>query len=162
MCVENRADLASSPPRHTRVGPILGPSGKSVGVEPMNFYWLALGILAVWRVTHFLSKEDGPWDASVRLRRWAGMGFWGRLLDCFYCVSLWVSAPFAWLIGENARHTALLWLALSAGASLLERLTEPSPEVPPAVWTEHQEVSHDLLRETQNAVAQRGPERQDR
>jgi len=133
-----------------------------VDAEPMDFYWLALGILAVWRVTHFLSKEDGPWDLSARLRRRAGQGFWGRLLDCFYCVSLWVSVPCAVLIGENARHTALLWLALSAGASLLERLTEPSPEVPPAVWMEHQEVSHDLLRETQSGVAQHGPERPDR
>lgn len=140
----------------------VGPSGESVDAEPTDFYWLALGILAVWRVTHFVSKEDGPWDASVRLRRLAGMGFWGRLLDCFYCVSLWVSAPFALFIGENARHAALLWLALSAGASLLERLTEPSREAPPAVWMEHQEVSHDLLRETQSGMAQRGPDGQDR
>jgi hypothetical protein len=128
----------------------------------MNFYWLALGILAVWRVTHLLSREDGPWDLSARLRRHAGQGFWGRLLDCFYCMSLWVSAPFALLIGDSARHILFLWLALSAGASLLERLTERTPEVPPAIWMEHQEDSHDLLRETESAMAQRGQERHDR
>ena len=42
----------------------------------MRFYWLALGILAVWRVTHLLHAEDGPWDVLYRLRRRLGDGFW--------------------------------------------------------------------------------------
>ena len=47
----------------------------------MKFYWLTLGVLAVWRVTHFLQAEDGPGAMVVRFRRTAGDGFWGRLLD---------------------------------------------------------------------------------
>ncbi len=88
---------------------------------------LLLATLAVWRVTHLLQAEDGPWDLSARLRHAAGPGFWGRLLDCFLCLSLWVAAPFAWLLGSNAAHAALCWPALSAGAILLERVTAPAP-----------------------------------
>ena len=41
----------------------------------MSYYWLVLGSLCVWRVTHLLHAEDGPWDLVVRLRRLAGAGF---------------------------------------------------------------------------------------
>jgi hypothetical protein len=92
----------------------------------MRFYLLVLGILAVWRLTHLLVAEDGPWDAVVRLRGRAGAGFWGRLLDCFYCLSLWIAAPFALLVGVGWRERLLLWPALSAGAILLERITSPA------------------------------------
>jgi hypothetical protein len=89
----------------------------------MSFYGLLLGVLAVWRVTHLLNAEDGPWDLVVRLRQRVGDGFFGRLLDCFYCLSLWVAAPFAVLLGGAASEVVLLWLAMSGGAALLERAT---------------------------------------
>jgi len=44
----------------------------------MGFYWLMLGILGVWRITHLLQAEDGPWDLVVRFRRKAGNGLWGK------------------------------------------------------------------------------------
>jgi hypothetical protein len=83
---------------------------------------LLVGVLAVWRVTHLIQAEDGPWDLSVRLRRAAGQGFWGRLLDCFYCLSLWVSAVVALLLAGGAAQAILLWVALSGGAIVLNRL----------------------------------------
>jgi hypothetical protein len=89
----------------------------------MSFYWFLLGCLGVWRVTHLLNAEDGPWDVSAKLRRAARSGFLGRLLDCFYCLSLWIAAPFAWFLGTGYGERFLLWLALSAVAILLERLT---------------------------------------
>jgi hypothetical protein len=61
----------------------------------MRFYRLLLGILSVWRITHLLQAEDGPWDVVVRLRQRVGQGFWGKLLDCFYCLSVWIADPFA-------------------------------------------------------------------
>lgn len=93
----------------------------------MRWYWLGLGILGVWRVTHLLAAEDGPWDLIVRVRRAAGNGFLGKLLDCFYCLSLWVAAPFALWIGTGWQERVLLWPALSGAAILLERLI-PEPE----------------------------------
>ena len=90
----------------------------------MPAYWLAIGILVVWRITHLLHAEDGPWRVVARLRRRAGSGLLGELLDCFYCLSLWIALPVAWGLGDDWRHSLLLWPALSGGAALLERATD--------------------------------------
>jgi len=100
-----------------------------------NFYRLTLGALIVWRVTHLLYAEDGPWDLMVRLRRAVGSGFFGKLLDCFYCTSLWVAVPLALALGETWREQLLYWPALSAAACLLQRATS-QPEIPPAIVSE--------------------------
>jgi Protein of unknown function (DUF1360) len=117
----------------------------------MGFYSLIVGALCVWRITHLLSAEDGPGDILVRLRRSAGNGFWGQLLDCFYCLSLWVAVPFSLLLAEGWREGLLSWLALSAGAILLERATGPA--VPPAPYFEDEEDDHELLRQAEGAVS---------
>jgi hypothetical protein len=101
----------------------------------MRFYWLALGILAVWRITHLCVGEDGPWDVLIRLRSALGSGFWGKLVNCFYCLSLWVAAPIAVWQGTSWLERLLLWPALSAGAILLERATM----VQPAYYREDEE-----------------------
>jgi hypothetical protein len=99
----------------------------------LRFYLLVIGVLGVWRVTHLLQAEDGPWDFVVRLRGYAGTGMWGRLMDCFYCLSLWIAPPFALLCGEGWTERLLLWPALSAGAILIERVNGgllPQPRFP--------------------------------
>ena len=104
------------------------------------FYGLVLGILGVWRITHLLNAEDGPGDVVVRLRRAAGDGFWGRALDCFQCLSLWIALPFAAGLGGSTLERALLWPALSGAAILLERLTAPAPPAaPPPDWKEEED-----------------------
>jgi hypothetical protein len=106
---------------------------------------LVVGVLATWRVTHLLQAEDGPGDALVRLRRAAGDGFWGSLLDCFYCLSLWVAAPFAAVTGSTWLDRGMLWLAISGGACLLERV---KPGAPAALYVEDREAGADgLLRQ---------------
>jgi hypothetical protein len=114
-------------------------------VKDDAFYSLALGALCVWRITHFLYAEDGPWDIMVHLRRKAGEGFWGKLLDCFYCLSVWIAAPFGLLLGHGWAHRCILWLAISAGASLLERATDRGG-TPPAPYIEDKEDEDALLR----------------
>lgn len=118
----------------------------------MRFYWLVLGILCVWRLTHLLQAEDGPGHLMVHFRRKAGAGFWGSLLDCFYCLSVWVAVPFALLIGESWRERLILWPAYSAGAILLERLTNPERMVPPALYLEDEDQDA-LLRKSESEVA---------
>lgn len=94
----------------------------------MSLLHLIVGILAVWRVTHLVAAEAGPGDLLARFRRLLGNTFWGRLVACFYCLSLWVAAPFAVLLAEGSRELVLSWLAFSAGAILLERVTgSPAP-----------------------------------
>lgn len=88
----------------------------------LDVLWLTIAILGVWRITHLLAAEDGPADMFVRLRRALGHGFWGKLLDCFYCLSVWVAALFAFCLVHDWREWIFLWLALSGGACLLERL----------------------------------------
>ena len=101
-----------------------------------EFYRLVLAVLVVWRVTHFLHAEDGPWEVSVRIRRKAGTGILGRVLDCFHCLSLWIAAPTAVLIGQSALERWLLWPAISAGAILIERTTDRAPA---AIYREDEE-----------------------
>jgi hypothetical protein len=96
---------------------------------------LLLVLLAVWRITHLLWGEDGPGDIFVRLRKFAGKSFFGHLLDCFYCLSLWIALPFAWFMGTGWLQRVVYWFAFSGGAILLDRFTaDKSP--PPAEWTE--------------------------
>lgn len=80
-------------------------------------------ILATWRITHLVTAEDGPWEVVARLRRRAGSGVVGQLMDCSYCLSLWVALPFAWIVGDTWRDRLIAWPALSAGAIVIERLT---------------------------------------
>lgn len=84
---------------------------------------LLISVLACWRVTHLLHAEDGPGDVLVHLRRLAGEGFFGKLLDCFYCLSLWVALPIAVVTSRGLLEGVLHWLSISAGAILLERAT---------------------------------------
>jgi hypothetical protein len=76
----------------------------------------------VWRVTHLLAREDGPGQCLVWLRRKLGAGFWGQLMDCFYCLSLWVAAPAAFWMSQSWMERVFFWFALSAAAILVDRL----------------------------------------
>jgi hypothetical protein len=84
----------------------------------------SLCTLAIWRITHLFSQEDGPFDAMIKFRKLFGQGFFGSLLDCFYCLSLWVSVPFAIFISHNWAQGIIVWLALSGAACLLFKITD--------------------------------------
>ena len=92
----------------------------------MNFFLLAITSLVCWRVTHLLSKEDGPFEVIYRLRKIAGAGFFGSLLDCFYCLSLWTALPLGLWLGQHWTEKILFWWAISGAACLLEQATAPS------------------------------------
>ena len=82
-----------------------------------------LSALAVWRLTHLLAEEDGPWDLIARLRSKLGAGLLGRLMDCFFCLSLWISLPLAIWLSSGWIGLLLHWQALSGAACLLEKIT---------------------------------------
>jgi len=105
----------------------------------VRFYWLLLGILGTWRITHLLHAEDGPWKLLARFRSLLGRTLLGQMFDCFYCLSLWTSAPLAWVIGEHWKERLLLWPALSGAAILLERVSARDQVPPPAIYFEDQE-----------------------
>jgi hypothetical protein len=93
----------------------------------MSVLLLVVGILATWRLTHLVVAEDGPWDIVVRLRRLAGAGAVGQMMDCFNCASMWVALPLAFWIGSDWIERVVIWLALSGGAILLERIAPAPP-----------------------------------
>jgi hypothetical protein len=106
------------------------PANTVCNEKSMKFYWLTLGVLGVWRVTHLLQAEDGPADLIVRLRAALGHSVFGRVMDCFLCLSVWTALPFALWCGETWKERALLWPAFSAGAIMLQlwsRDDTPSP-----------------------------------
>ncbi|RPJ40037.1 MAG: DUF1360 domain-containing protein [Planctomycetaceae bacterium] len=83
---------------------------------------LAVCVLATWRLAALFYFDAGPWDGFERLRYRAGVyaeprPFWGKLLGCFWCLTLWSGllcgiAGFLW-------WPVLLPLALSGAAVLL-------------------------------------------
>jgi hypothetical protein len=83
-----------------------------------------VAVLATWRVTHLLASEDGPADLIVRLRARLGNGLLGKLMDCFYCLSLWIAAPAALFVTRKPLDWLMTWLALSGAACLLDRLVK--------------------------------------
>ena len=86
-----------------------------------------------------------------------GEGFWGRLFDCFYCLSVWVALPFAYLLGETWGQRLLHWPAISAAAILLERLTSrPEAETIPD-YVEDEEEPDVVLRRKETTTAGRAP-----
>ena len=92
----------------------------------MHWFYFIVSALAVWRLTHLLGKEDGPFDIIFLIRKKAGTGFFATLLDCFYCLSIWVALPFGLWLGLNWWEKILTWLALSGAACLLEQATTKS------------------------------------
>ena len=122
-----------------------------------RFYWLVIATLSVWRVTHLLQAEDGPGDIFVHLRRRADDGFWGKLLDCFYCLSVWVAVPFAYLAGGDGKERLLMCLASSAGAILLESARSRASALPPAAYYEEQGEADNVLRTTERTTSGDNP-----
>ena len=86
-----------------------------------NLSWLKLtiAVLASWRVTHLIAKEDGPGNIIYKIRKLLGSSFLGTLMDCYKCVSVWVALPFAYYIISPSVDFVVVWLAISAGTCLL-------------------------------------------
>lgn len=94
----------------------------------MNVLKILLAALAVWRLTHLLHAEDGPFRVFDRLRGAMRRLRLGELVDCFYCLSLWMAAPFAFWLAAGWVERTVVWLALSAAAILINRFAEPPAE----------------------------------
>jgi Na+/pantothenate symporter len=97
-------------------------------MRSMSNQGFILSVLAVWRISHLLACEDGPFDLVFKLRKIAGQGFFGNLLDCFYCLSLWIAIPFAILLSPDWTTGCVAWLALAGAAALLFKVTDRMPK----------------------------------
>lgn len=66
-------------------------------------------------------EKDGPFDLVFRIRKKAGAGFFGGLLDCFYCLSIWIAIPFAIWLGNGYKEMFMLWPGFSGMACVIEK-----------------------------------------
>jgi hypothetical protein len=124
---------------------------QKVGATMSGWLRFVLAVLATWRVTHLLASEDGPGDLVVRFRAALGETWAGKLLDCFYCLSLWIAAPAALFVSGDWAERFLSWPAVSGGACLLERAFKEAVVIEPMPATEQGELNHVLRTETPNA-----------
>ena len=107
---------------------------ETISMSALGFF---AAVLAVWRVTHLIVEEDGPWDLMRRLRRTGERIGLERLINCFLCCSVWVAIPFALLLTREWKAVAIVLPALSGGAILLERVTRGGEGA--AAWIESKE-----------------------
>jgi hypothetical protein len=79
--------------------------------------------IVTWRLTHLLSAEDGPFDIIFKFRSFLGSSFWGKLMDCFYCLSIWIGLALAFSLNKDLTETLVMGAYYSGVAILLEKLT---------------------------------------
>lgn len=120
--------------------------------------WLrfTLAVLATWRVSHLVAHEDGPGGIVAHLRRGVKYDAVGQMLDCVYCLSVWIAAPVALWITTRPLDWVFTTLAISGAVSLIERAGHE-----PIVFHELSkpgEEPHELLRSRESA----GPDHLDR
>ena len=92
-------------------------AGMATVAELMKNAGYRTGMIGKWHLGN--KKPRTPLDRGFDQY----YGFWGGLLDCFYCLSEWFSAPLAFYLAHGWPHRVVLWLALSGAACLLERAT---------------------------------------
>jgi hypothetical protein len=80
-------------------------------------------VVVVWRLTHLIGGEDGPFEIIIKMRKLAGSSFLGKLMDCFYCLSIWIGLGVAFYAGNGAEEIIILTLYYSGASILLEKLT---------------------------------------
>jgi hypothetical protein len=119
---------------------------------------IVLALLATWRVTHLLAREDGPADIIVRFRAVLGQSIVGKLMDCFNCLSLWIAALAALFVSRRPLEWVFCWLALSGGACLLERMGQEPVVIQPVSHPAERDINDVLRPEALGAAEQSGAE----
>lgn len=95
----------------------------------MTLFWFIVGVLATWRITSILHHEEiaAPFRALLGVQEDEGLTsypdtFLGHLIECFWCVSVWVAIGCTLILVWFPY--LLLPFALSAGAIAIERVYE--------------------------------------
>lgn len=76
--------------------------------------------LGVYRLSHIIVREDGPFDIFVHLRSWIGRpdrNWIAKGFNCILCVSFWLAGLVSLLLGLNW----VMWLGIAGGVQLIDR-----------------------------------------
>jgi len=81
---------------------------------------LVLSVLAVYRISHMLTREDGPFDIFIGFRHRIGQHNWiGRGMNCVLCVSFWLSALTGFVPGW-----LLLWFGIAGAVTFIHKVSD--------------------------------------
>lgn len=89
----------------------------------LNAESVLIGILATWRISNALLREDGPYQICTKIRSAivnSNNSLLMGLFSCIYCLSFWVGLFTTILILSNL-IVVLLPFAFSGGAILVNR-----------------------------------------
>ena len=81
----------------------------------MQPFDLLIIVLATWRVSYLVTREDAPFRLAAKLRARFPLG---GLTTCIYCVSVWVAAGL-YLLWLTPAQVIVTMLAISGGALML-------------------------------------------
>ena len=106
-----------------------------------NLILLILTSISVWRVSSLLRDEEGPLHIFRKLREYVGLtkvedlplneqvlysenefihdgGFWAELIECIWCLSVWVGGVFAiyLAITKNIKKSMIPIFTLTSSA----------------------------------------------
>jgi hypothetical protein len=93
-------------------------------VDPENWSFFVLSVLAGWRLARLLHSDEGPFGLMVIVRRGLYRLRLGPVVDCFDCGAVWIAIGLAVVVFESDRRSILLAVALAGAISLLERYLE--------------------------------------
>lgn len=93
-------------------------------IDFKDVWCFILCALAVWRLAHLLTRENGPWDLVSRARSALGIEQLSRTSTGFYFLSLLAALPPAFWMSTSRMGFFMQWMALSAVACLLEKTTQ--------------------------------------
>jgi hypothetical protein len=106
------------------------------------FFRFLIAALATWRLAFLFAREAGPWDVFGRIRRRAGYGLVGGLVNCVKCAGLWVAVPFAFFVRGDWWELVVIWLALGGVTALVDEWTRP-----PFEWRPSDPMARSMDRE---------------
>lgn len=96
---------------------------------PSSLIWLVLTWLIAWRVTTMVLYEAGPFDVFSWIRLVLARIGLRRLVTCFHCTGVWVSAAVVLVMFEIHVRSVALILAVAGAVSITERV-QGGGEVP--------------------------------
>src|SRR5947208_4834105 len=78
----------------------------------------------VYRVSHLISQEDGPFEIIFKFRKLLGKSWLGKLMDCFYCISIWFALFFTFIfVKDEIGKIVLESFAISGAAIAIHKIT---------------------------------------
>ncbi len=84
---------------------------------------MIVDVLIVWRITHLIKAEDGPYDLIFKFKFWLKRkryNFLYDMLQCFLCLSVWIGWAVAMLEWTSHNNPFAYGIALSGAAILLQ------------------------------------------